>query len=92
MFIKNSELITMNNIVTGNCNWQLQQKQQFYKEKDKRIWRMDVKVINYHLNILNDMFNQGRIGKAEYENKFICIWSFEDGNHLLLKVLFLNYN
>ena len=53
---------------------------------------MDVKVIKYHLIILNNMFNQGQIGKAEYENRFIRIWFFEDGNHLLLKVLFLNYN
>lgn len=90
IFLRNEDLILLNNILTNSSNWQLRQLQQYHvDEEGKKIWKMDTRIIKYYLNILNDMFNERKISHIEYREKFIRIWLFEEGNEILLDILFL---
>ena len=90
IFLRNEDLILLNNILTNSSNWQLRQLQQYHvDEEGKKIWKMDTRIIKYYLNILNDMFNERKISHIEYREKFIRIWLFKEGNEILLDILFL---
>ena len=90
IFLRNEDLILLNDTLTNSSNWQLRQLQQYHvDEEGKKIWKMDTRIIKYYLNILNDMFNERKISHIEYREKFIHIWAFEEGNEILLDILFL---
>ena len=90
IFLRNEDLILLNDTLTNSSNWQLRQLQQYHvDEEGKKIWKMDTRIIKYYLNILNDMFNERKISHIEYREKFIRIWAFEEGNEILLDILFL---
>lgn len=50
---------------------------------------MDVRVIKYHLLLINDLFNRNQIKEKEYRTRFIQIYPFEFCNELVLRLLFL---
>ena len=89
MFIKIEDLLAMNNIITSSSNWQLRKIQLQYKEGEKLKWRMDVRVIKYHLLLINDLFNRNKIEEKEYRTRFTQIYPFEFCNELVLRLLFL---
>ena len=89
LFIKNEQLSAINNIITGACNWRLRSMQMQYEEGDMSRWRMDVRIIKYHLMVINDMFNQEQIGGIESRKYFMQIYPFQVCNELVLNVLFL---
>ena len=91
MFIRNKDLLAMNNAITSCSNWELRKVQMKYCECSKTKWRMDVRIIKYHLLLINDLFNQNQIGQMEYRKRFMQIFSFQVCNELVLNLLFLGY-
>ena len=63
--------------------------QKQYEKGDMVRWRMDVRIIKYHLMVINDMFNQQQIGEIDYRKCFMQIYPFQVCNELLLDILFL---
>ena len=62
-----------------------------YCEGSETKWRMDIRIIKYHLLLINDLFNQNQIGQMEYRKRFMQIFPFQVCNELVLNLLFLGY-
>ena len=91
MFIRNKDLLAMNNIITLCSNWELRKVQMKYCKDSETKWRMDVRIIKYNLLLINDLFNQNQIGQMEYRKHFMQIFPFQVCNKLVLNLLFLGY-